>query len=130
MDSLSAFALGQANRGNPARVFDWKKAAELIRDTNPIVASAGLSGDWEYTGGKIFEDGQPVPSGDTYTYLASTWATPELDLDGETIDCWIWEYDSPGWDAKKKQGGWDSGTYWPPEALAILGVAAAPGGAQ
>lgn len=111
MDSMSAFTRGEASRRNPVKVFDWLKAAELIRDQKPGLASAGLAMDWEYTGGTIFEDGAPVPKDDTYTYLASTWATPELDLDGYVIDCWIYQSDSPGW---------DSGTYWPDEALAIL----------
>lgn len=51
----------------------------------------------------------------TYTYLSSTWATPELTLDnGAPQDCWIWKNDSPGW---------DSDTYWPESALKILNAA-------
>lgn len=115
MDTLSAFALGQANKGNPLRVFDWVRAAEKInhlRLKGEIqVASAGLRDDWEWTGGRIYANGQIVPEEDTYTYLSSTWAIPELEIDGEVSECWIWEEDSPGW---------DFGTYWPPEALAIL----------
>ncbi len=58
MDTLSAFAMGQANLGRPHKVFDWKKAAEIIRDEKPNRASAGLAGDWEYTGGDIYRDGK------------------------------------------------------------------------
>lgn len=92
-------------------VFDWHKAARLIRERNAKVASAGLSGDWEYTGGSIFEDGKPVPKDKTYTYLSSTCATPELDIDGETIPCFVVEPDA---------NGWNFATYWPDSALAIL----------
>ncbi|KPG55760.1 hypothetical protein AN916_08325 [Mycobacteroides immunogenum] len=110
MDSLSAFARGEASRGNRIRVFDWVRAAEIIRDAKPEYASAGLAMDWEYTGGLIYDDGAPVPIDDTYTYLASTWATPELKIDGDVLDCWTWADES----------GWDAGTYWPEEALEVL----------
>ena len=111
MDTLSAFIRGEANRGKPRMVFDWEKAARLIKLNCPMVASAGLNSDWEWTGGEIYRDGKPVPKEETYMYLASTWATPELDLDGEIIDCYKMENETPGW---------DSHTYWPPEALRIL----------
>lgn len=93
-------------------VFDWVKAARLIKAAGAKEASAGLSDDWEYTGGDIFKDGKPVKKEDTYVYLASTWATPELSLDGELpIDCFVMESATPGHDAH---------TYWPEEALAVL----------
>lgn len=92
-------------------VFDWRKAAELIRERKPERARAGLADDWEWTGGDIFADGKPVPVDDTYVYLASTWATPELDLDGEIIPCFLMISASPGWDEH---------TYWPQIALDIL----------
>lgn len=111
MDSMSAFAMGQANQGRTLMVFDWDRAAKIIRDRGAHEASAGLSGDWEYTGGPILRDGEPVPSNDTYTYLASTWATPELEVDGELIDCWRYQPDTPEWGA---------GTYWPESARLIL----------
>lgn len=111
MDTMSAFAMGEANRGKELMVFDWAKAATLIRDRQPSVASAGLQDDWENTGGIIWEDGKPAV--DTYTYLASTWATPELDLDGETMDCYKMKSEVPDWGAK---------TYWPDSARAIVGV--------
>jgi len=112
MDSLSAFARGEVNRGKPLMVFDWDRAAQIIRDRQAHDASAGLSGDWEWTGGPILADGKPVPREETYVYLASTWATPELDIGGEIIDCW------------KHTDEWDAHTFWPPSALAILGVEA------
>lgn len=111
MDTLSAFAMGNASRGRPLMVFDWDKAARFICARQPEFASAGLRGDWEYTGGTIFRDGKPYA--DENTYLASTWAKPELDLDGDVMECWIEE-------SEAKVKGWDSGTKWPESALAIL----------
>lgn len=111
MDTFSAFANGQANRGKEMMVFDWNKAAKIIKERNAKEASAGLAGDWEYTGGSILSDGKPVPSDDTYTYLASTWAVPELEIDGEFIECYVMEGEC---------GGWDASTYWPDAALKIL----------
>lgn len=108
---MQAFMMGEANRRNRMRVFDWHTAARIIRDEKPSRVSAGLSGDWEYTGGDIYRDGAPVPDKDTYTYLSSTWATPEIEVDGDLRDCWIWRDESPGWDAE---------TYWPQGALDIL----------
>lgn len=110
MDSLQAFAMGDANRGKPSKVFDWNKAARLIKESGVKTASAGLSLDWEWTGGTIFEDGKPT--NENYTYLASTWATPELDLDGEMVDCYVMQGDTE----------WDAGTKWPQSALDILGI--------
>lgn len=92
-------------------VFDWEKAARLIKERGVKRASAGLAGDWEWTRGEILSDGKPIAKEETYTYLASTWARPELEIDGETVKCWVMQGDSPGW---------DSDTYWPHEALAIL----------
>lgn len=110
MDTLAAFAMGEANRHKRSMVFDWDKAAQTIIDTNAEEAAAGLSGDWEYTGGPIFSNGQIVPQEETYTYLASTWAAPELELNGHVIDCWRWEDETD----------WNASTYWPESARKIL----------
>ena len=112
MNTLEALAHGEANRHRELMVFDWEKAARRIVETGAMDAGAGLSGDWEWTGGPILRDGKPVPREDTYTYLASTWATPELTLDGGN--------ETPCFRMRSETPGWDSGTYWPPEALAIL----------
>lgn len=111
MATMSAYLMAQAAQGQPHRVFDWDKAARLIRERKAAEASAGLSEDWGWTGGKIFASGAPVDANDTYVYLASNWATPVLVIDGENIECWRFQKDSPNW---------DSSTYWPPSALAIL----------
>lgn len=113
MDTMSAFVMGQANQGNEMKVFDWDKAAQLIKERKATTASAGLSGDWEWTGGDILRDGVPVPQDNTYCYLASTWATPELEIDGEIIECYRMQSDTPGW---------DSDTYWPESARAALAL--------
>lgn len=105
-----AFALGSATRDNPLMVFDWDKAAELLRDRNPSYAEAGLKDDWEYTGNYIWENGKPVMN--RYTYLASTWAMPLLIMDdGEPIPCYRMEGEVPGWNGNTK---------WPESALKIL----------
>lgn len=105
MDSMSAFLRGDAARRSGAKlmVFDWDKAAKLIAERAPAEAGAGLRGDWEWTGGTIWRDGAPVF--DEYTYLASLWATPELSLDGEVVECWRYAEDSPGWDSDTKWPG-------------------------
>jgi hypothetical protein len=110
MNTLEAFKRGQANRDKSLMVFDWIKAARIIKERKAQAAGAGLRDDWEWTGGAILRDGVPVPEDDTYTYLASTWAVPELEVDGEIIECYIMEDETE----------WDSKTYWPEEALDIL----------
>lgn len=110
MNTFEAFARGKANAGRIPRVFDWIKAATILKERGIKEAQAGLAGDFEWTGGTILEDGKPVPEEDCYCYLASTWAIPMLVLDDEEIDCWKYASETPGWGA---------GTVWPPEALAI-----------
>ena len=94
------------------KVFDWDKAARLIKEAQPTEAGAGLRDDWEYTGGDIWRAGKPVSEADTSTYLGSNWAIPELEMDGVRQDCYVTEADS----------GWDSDTYWPQSALDIIGA--------
>lgn len=109
MDTKIAFALGRANRGKEPMVFDWNKAAELIREKSPQTAMAGLRDDWEWTGGTIYENGSPVT--DSYTYLSSTWAVPEIELDGDIVPCYKMQSEVPDW---------GSDTKWPQSALNIL----------
>lgn len=109
MDTLSAFAMGQMNRHCEPKVFDWDKAATLIKERQPEIAVAGLAGDWGYTSGIIFEDGKPTK--DPCAFLASTWATPLLELDGEADECYKLQSDVPEWGAD---------TQWPQSALDIL----------
>ena len=84
-------------KGNEMMVFDWDKAASIIKDrlkAHPdLIAEAGLEGDWDYTGGQIFAEGKPDL--EPYTYLSSNWATPTLIIswDGgeEEIECYTTE---------------------------------------
>ena len=109
MNTLEAFAMGEMNRGKELMVFDWDKAAQLILEHKATYAAAGLRNDWEYTGGTILLDGKPVKN--EYTYLASTWAMPEILINDYTIPCYKMQSETPGW---------DSDTKWPASALDIL----------
>ena len=109
MNTWLAFQMGELSRDKEQMVFDWDKAAKIIRERKPKYAGAGLQNDWEYTGGTIYEDGKIVT--DSYTFLASTWAVPELDLDGEIVECYIMGHEAHGW---------DSDTKWPKSARKIL----------
>lgn len=92
------------------KVFDWAKAARIIKEQNITDAYAGLAEDWGWTSGIIFQDGKVVPQNKTYTYLASTWATPQLLINHKHINCYIISSDTK----------WNAQTYWPKEALEIL----------
>ena len=47
METSNAFLIIQIHKDDPVMVFDWNKAARIIKEQNPKIASAGLSGDWE-----------------------------------------------------------------------------------
>lgn len=111
MDTMRAFMMGEANRGKDMMVFDWDRAARMIVDSGFKDASAGLAGDWEYTGGPILRDGKIVDKDNTYTFLSSTWATPQIDIEGVIYECYRMEHEVPDWNAK---------TYWPESARKIL----------
>jgi hypothetical protein len=108
-----------AFEGKPQRAFDFDKAAAIIREaykSDPgLRAEAGLAGDWGYTAGVIFENGQPVAN--QYTYLSSNWAEPTLMLtasDGtETeIACF----------ALAEGSRFTSDSKWDDDSLSILGI--------
>ena len=42
------------------RVFDWDTAAQILREKNATVASAGLRDSWSDTWGVILKDGTPI----------------------------------------------------------------------
>lgn len=112
MDSLSAFARGQASRHQEPKVFDWNKAAQIIRDRKLFTVCAGLIEDWEYTGDYILVNGVIPKESECRAFLSSTWATPALMLEDEMfVDCFIMASQSPKW---------DSGTFWPESARRIL----------
>ena len=109
MNTLEAYVMGKKNRGKELMVFDWDRAAMRIAEERPKSAWAGLSGDWGWTGGEIYRDGKPIKS--ESTFLASTWAMPELEIDGNVEPCYRMESEAPGW---------NSDTKWPESALKIL----------
>lgn len=105
-------------RGAETMAFDWDKAARLIKKSGAKSAEAGLRDDWEWTGGYIFFDGKPIKEEtddfpvETYAYLASIWAVPEIRIDhGRKYPCYKMQHEAPSWNAK---------TRWPKSALRIL----------
>ena len=97
------------------KVFDWNKAARIIREEGYEYVLAGLEEDWWSTAGRIVVDGEPFT--EDYTYLMSFWATPVIvtptddDEDEENIiPCWCY----------KTECEWDAYTQWPDSALQIL----------
>lgn len=109
MNTEMAFAMGEANRYRELMVFDWDEAARRIKASGCSEAYAGLRGDWECTGDTIFINSKPYFKG--YTFLASTWAVPELDIDGKIEPCYKMQSETPGWNSETK---------WPKSALKIL----------
>ena len=109
MSTLELAWRGQASRYDPVRVFDWNKAARRLIDEKGRLVQAALEEDWEWTCGIILKDGKIPEERDTY--LASTWATPILVIDGSSEPCWVWQKEHPDWDAT---------TFWPPSARKIL----------
>ena len=105
---MSAFAKGYENKGQEKMVFDWVAAAQKIREIKPKIAKAGLQGDFENTGGIIYEDGKINTK--SYTYLASGWARPILILDDVVYECFLME----------EQTKYNKATKWPQEAINIL----------
>jgi hypothetical protein len=105
------------NGGTDYKAFDWDLAASIIKKYaglyDDLVVEAGLQGDWNYTGGVIFENGKPT--NDSYTYLKSNWAVPTLILswDGEEqeeIECW------------ESEGNYSAESKWDEKALKILEI--------
>ena len=98
--------------GNKLKVFDWARAAEILRERGLPDAEAGLQNDMEWTGGSIMRDHKPVPREETYTFLASIWATPILVINDEEISCWKYDDNSHNTAAAE--------TYWPDYAVQAL----------
>lgn len=108
MNTELAFLIVRAHEAAEHMVFDWDRAAKMIAKRRPTQASAGLRDDWENTGGVIYENGKAVK--DSYTFLESYWATPELEMDGEVTPCYL----------MKSMTKWDAMTKWPKSSLKIL----------
>lgn len=110
MDTMMAAARAEIARANndPMRVFDWNKAAQILKERNPEVAEAGLSDDLEWTSGIIWYNHEPIM--DDYTFLASCWAVPVLIIDDVEIECWVYMDDVI----------WNADTKWPDSAIEVI----------
>ena len=115
MDTAQAILMGALNRHRERKVFDWCKAAKIIKSNNPDEVWAGLKGDFENTSGLIYSEGKIIDSYQIGMYLASTWATPVIQLlinDEEyEFPCYIMESETT----------WNEHTVWPDEAKDIIG---------
>lgn len=84
---------------------DWEKAKKLVEEHPNSVIQAGLLEDWSNTSGLIAADGKYCA--DSYVFVASKWATPIVDIDGEEIECW--EYAKKTNDCSKRPKWWGKG---------------------
>lgn len=99
------FFHGQINRHRCDLVFDWEKAARLIREKKPYIAHAGLEDSWEREYRKIYQGGLPVYS---ETFHSPNKKPVLIMNSSEPIPCCKMEYDTNGMEP------------WPREALDIL----------
>ena len=104
MNTLQPFTTPVENE----KVFDWDKAAKIIKERKPETAMAGLAEDWFWTGRTIYKNSRPVK--ENCAFLASQWATPVLRIDNDEIECY-----QPRWCCS-----WNEYTKWPESALEIL----------
>ena len=91
MESMLAFTQTCINKDKPKMFFDWKKAIEIIKEKRPQQAKAGLRDDWEYSGIIIYRNGKFIDREDIFINLSSTFATPELYVDGKIIECFYYK---------------------------------------
>lgn len=109
MDLISAIAKNMDPQDQELSVFDWDKAATIIRDQKLHTVYAGLKEDWDLTSGPILINGS-IP--EAYTFLASTWATPAFSVDNEIfVTCYKMQSEVPNWNAS---------TFWPESARRII----------
>jgi hypothetical protein len=87
------------------KIFDWAKAAKLIKKYNADHAEAGLMEDWEMTSETIWCDNKPEREAGNFLY--SDWATPALQIGDALYRCYKYGEEITGWTK---------------EALAILGA--------
>lgn len=91
-----------------SQVFDWDKAAKIIKESGCTEAEAGLIEDWFWTAIDIFKGGQPVCS--EWGWLASYWATPVIKIGNTYHECYT----------QQENSDFDAHTRWPESALKIL----------
>jgi len=95
-------------------VFDWHKAASIIKNRTPQQASVGLYSDLgytqggrgrsnstsvfaEFTGGHLYFNGAPVKMEDAHSFLVRSRSVPEIEVDGAVEECVIERSKTPGW---------------------------------
>ncbi len=83
----------KSNTKNKFKKYDYKKAIKIIIERKPKVASLGIIESWEKTSEKVYEDGKFLldleKESEIMGITGSYRGTPTLDIDGETIECWI-----------------------------------------
>ena len=92
-------------------VFDWDKAARLIKKRNAKFAYAGLEEDWVDTSGVIWDSSKGGIVRNKKLFLASTWTKPIIEVNWSKYRCYR---------RKSKTPGWDELTVWPDSAMAIV----------
>ena len=100
---------GLQQEATTPKVFDWDLAVRILLAEGATEACAGLAEDWEATSGWILRGGKPIARSESYTYLASQWATPVLKIGDTVYDCFQLQSLAPELDAY---------TFWPEEAKA------------
>ena len=100
-----------AKKAEGPMVFDWDKAANLIKKRKAKRAYAGLEGDWKDTFGIIWDSSSGGIVDNARMFLASTWAKPSIELESNTYPCFRMKSETPGWDEL---------TVWPDSARAII----------
>lgn len=111
VDPFDIFVNGFRHEKNERRVFDWNKAARVLRDRDETTCKACIIEDYNETVGFILVDGRPAID-HPLPYLSSCWGTPCLVFEnGDSMPCWIPQSESPDWTGY---------TYWPESARNIL----------
>lgn len=110
---MGVLDISEATQHDGLMVFDWHKAAKLIKKKKATYAHVHLEGS-EVNNGWIFYDGSYEHDEVGVDHLASTWATPMLEIgDEDAIPCFII--------SDRREGGWDANTMWPDSAKKIIG---------
>ena len=92
-------------------VFDWEKAAEVLRERQPVAASVSFIGKHERTEPVlIYRDGEPTPDPRTFCPY-DAFDKPTLLIDGDEIECFRLENTITTWAIDE---------YWPESARRIL----------
>lgn len=113
------------------KVFDWCKAATILKERDPHAAHAFLNKQRDTTRGRIWLNHQPCTEDDTL--LASRWDTPMLEIDCVATECYVDPMQIEKEFQKERlpdgtvtilprKAEWGMHTLWPDSALRILGM--------